>query len=105
MGGSRAARRSEKAETFGQREIPFSIPFEDNLARVHLERLDLYGECANVRQTEESRHKKYMAGRSLRPSTPKKSTIGNAKIPPKRTRSVPSLLPQVERVSKPEEAT
>lgn len=91
MSHGKASRRRPQDQNWSQREIEFTIPFEDNLARVHLERLDLFGELARVSREELSRHKSQISGENLRPPTPKRSggAFGNAKLPPKRSRSVP----------------
>jgi len=71
----------------GPPSIPFTIPYEDNLAKIHLERLDLFGECSRVKRHEESRHKMGLANKNPRPVTPKRSAFGCAPPIPKKSRS------------------
>mmetsp|Transcript_132914 Transcript_132914/g.230979 ORF Transcript_132914/g.230979 Transcript_132914/m.230979 type:complete len:214 (+) Transcript_132914:112-753(+) len=53
------------------RSIAEAITMEPNLARPHLERLDLFGELGKYRHGEAKRHKSSL--HSKRPSTPKRS--------------------------------
>lgn len=80
---------------------------EDNLARVHLDKLDMFREIAKVTRAETSCHtrgaycKSSKCPANLRPKTPVKSggPFGSAKLPERRSRSVPVLLNVVEKTS------
>lgn len=89
----RSGRRREKSEEWsGPAGIPFTIPFENNLAKVHLEKLRLFDELRKVTKHEDRRHHGTISGAFQRPATPVKSggPFGSAKLPGERTKSVPS---------------
>jgi len=114
--GGRGGRRREKDSWAGPEEIPFTIPLENNLARIHLEKLDLFGELKKVSRDETSRHDGQISGAMMRPVTPVRSGVtvdnfsggtkyrvhGVAKLPEKRTKSVPSTLQRVSGSQHPE---
>lgn len=101
----RGSRSRKEDAGCASREIPFPIPLEGHLARVHLEKLNMFDELSRVTRDEALRHKDLVTGVSVRPPTPKRSggPFGSAKLAPKRTRSVPSssvqLLPRGERAA------
>jgi len=92
------SRRRPKDEGYAQNVIPFTIPLEDNLARIHLNKLDMFRELSKVTRHETSRHSEHLAGKKIRPATPVKSggPFGPAKLPEKRSRSMPVLVKAVE---------
>lgn len=92
MSRSRGGRSREEDDYAPRNPLPFAIPLQDNLARIHLEKLDLFGEIGKMSHTVDQTHKSTLT--SVRPPTPKRSggAFGNAKMPERRTRSVPSTL-------------
>lgn len=97
-------RRTKNKDWEGPEAIPFTIPLENNLARVHLEKLDMFAELKRVTRHVDSRHHSVISGEMVRPATPKKSggPFGSAKLPSKRTNSLPSTLQRLESSSQPQ---
>jgi len=97
--------RKKKKEWEGPEAIPFGIPLENNLARVHLEKLDMFAELKKVTRDVGTHHHSVISGAAVRPATPKKSGGPHpamTKLPTKRTKSVPSTFQRLEGSSQPQ---